>query len=217
MLVDLSGYSVEAITAFAFDRPLPPSEGEKQWYFADELYLEITIPGAEAIAYLTALFSSAPELLAPFSDAQVEQGFFFLVGPFGRYEFLEPLWDSSVTWTARRACIAATEPLFANLFEQRELPAIRWMFWDCLAYDYDGGPRIPVVDAEDARVQDAMYEVLVRLLERSDSETQRSALHGLAHLRHSGGPGTMERIAEEGHREEDIRGYARDIRAGKYL
>ena len=58
------------------------------------------------------------------------------------------------------------------------------MLWDWIAYDYESGTRSPATDSEDARVQDAMFDALTRMLQSDNPDTQSAAIHGLGHLRH---------------------------------
>ena len=76
-----SPFSFEHWVIFVFDHPLP-APGAPNWYHDPDEDSEWWDPADSpetTVAHLTVLFENAPSVLAPFSDAQVRQGLWFLV------------------------------------------------------------------------------------------------------------------------------------------
>jgi len=91
------------------------------------------------------------------------------------------------------------------------------MLWDCIAYDYCCGNRHPATDAEDARVQDAMFEALVGMLSSNHPEILRGAIHGLGHLEHRDGNRMIrELIASSRDLRPEVRTYAAQVLEGHF-
>src|SRR5262249_9554542 len=81
MQKEASSFSFEQWVNFAFNHPLP-DDGAPNWYHDIDNDSELWNPDEfpeETVDYLTRLFENATNVLAPFSDAQVNQGFWFLV------------------------------------------------------------------------------------------------------------------------------------------
>ena len=138
------------------------------------------------VAYLTRLFTEAGTVLAPFTDAQINQTLWFLVGEGS--DGAAALVDETVPWTDRRACLAATLTLFTDCFMPRCTPtlshrdesgsalnAICYMWWDL--FPTWGRPEDPRRAELDALVLD----LLERILTLPSVACAESALHGLGH------------------------------------
>lgn len=236
MHADLRNATFEEWVDFVFDHPVPespsyagfaasddddddddgdPGDGD-EWYWDDDLAVEVT--PALQVRYMTRLFREPELLLERFSEAQVEQGFWFISGPGGEEHFRDYLWDPDVSWIDRRACILATCSLYERLFTKADLETIPFMFWDCLAHEYEFGFRTPSHDAEDARVQDAMFEALSRILRQDDDVAVHAALHGLFHLAHRGGPALIRAfLAERPDLDEETVEYAHQVLRGEAM
>ena len=103
------------------------------------------------------------------------------------------------------------ESLYSKFFAVNSLETVGFMWWDQLAYDYHPMKlRLPPRNEEDARVQEAMFETLSRILDLDSPDCQKAALHGLSHVQH---PKTRQVIEgflrKSSDLEEEIANYAR--------
>jgi hypothetical protein len=183
---DLRNAPYEQIVDFVFDH-YPEDEVDDKWYWQHEL--DVRIEPREAVAFLTRLCNNAGDLVNRFTLRQIAEGVNFVFGAGARYEFGEQLWNPTVPWPERRACIRSIPRLYSQVFERDPdgIGGCAFMLWDSIAYGYCCGNRHPDSDAEDARVQDAMFEALVSMLRSDHPETLRGAIHGLGHLEHREG------------------------------
>jgi hypothetical protein len=176
--IDLRGRDLEGVTDFIFGHLVPEDPNSKGWYWD----VDPTFDPREQVTHLTAIFRNAADLRARYSPGQLEQGFWYLIsGADGGLSDL--LWNSAVPWDARAELIDATVALYRDLFAIDPLDTSSHMFWDGIAYDY-GLTRNPETNAEDRRVQDAMFDALLQILGLDSLPCKRAALHGLGHLRH---------------------------------
>jgi hypothetical protein len=180
MHFDLRGRDLEEVTDFIFGHPVPDdAKTDSDWWWEAEIVFEPT----EHTANLTAIFQGAERLQSRFRRDQLEQGFWFLIsGASGALE--DVLWNTTIPWSARAKLIEATVDLYRKLFAQHPLDTSAYMFWDALAYGYCVPTRHPETDAEDRRIQDAMFAALQQILNIDSLACQLAALHGLGHLRH---------------------------------
>ncbi|HEX5446485.1 MAG TPA: hypothetical protein VFW87_21890 [Pirellulales bacterium] len=208
---------------FVFDHPVT----DPQWYFdidADEWR------GTSSIAadYLTRLFSDPCRWCEGFSDEQLNQGFWFIVGQNGCHG-ADSFLDAEVPWEIRRQGIEAIGTLFEQLFAKRcsdrlshfdergvrPLNSICYMWWDL--FPTFGPSRKPSQASFDA----VAMEVMRRLLEIDSQACQESALHGLGHYQ-SAHPTRVKRMIDEYlARNPELRRellvYAHDAREGVVL
>jgi hypothetical protein len=169
---------------FVFDHPVT----ETAWHFdVDAPYL--TLPAAHAATLIAQAFERSGELLRPFTDAQLNQGFWFLVSS-GSSDYLFCLTDASVAWPERRRALRSFLPLFRDVMAARctaslshrgesgsALNSACYMWWDLLPLDgfwQRGRPPDPI-HAE-------ALAVLTEFLEIPHDACRESALHGLGHL-----------------------------------
>jgi hypothetical protein len=143
-------------------------------------------PG-EALAYLILLGEQAPMVVQNYADEQIAQGLTYLFNTMARGD---DGWFCSreVPTAIRRQAIAATFPLFSEIFQARCQPAlghlsqqgnalngVAYMFWDvfpCVALP--GDPDRIALNQE-------MLAVMSRILALSSPACIESALHGLGH------------------------------------
>lgn len=126
------------------------------------------------------LMREADLLLSRYSPAQISQGFWCLVSAFELPDLIE---DRSIERQLRLNCIYAVEELYRRLFRRPGFEKIAMHYWDALTYSfYDGGGRLLTHDA--VEIQDAMYEVLCRILHQRDRICFFAAMRGLSHLKH---------------------------------
>lgn len=169
---------------FVFDHPIT----ETAWHFdADAPYL--VLPPERAAHLIAATFERGAELLQPFTDAQLNQGFWFLVSA-GSSDDMRCLTDASVPWPVRRRALRSFLPLFRDVMAARCMASLShrsesgsplnsacYMWWDLLPLDgswEEGRPPEPI-HAE-------ALAVLAEILEISHDACRESALHGLGHL-----------------------------------
>ena len=216
MSSDLRNATYDEIVAFIFNR-YPEDEVDDKWYW--NLADDVQIQPDRAVAFLTRLCTTASLLVEEYTLPQIAEGVNYLFGPGGSDEFMDHLWNPALPWPERRACIRSIPTLYSAVFE-RDVDGIggcAYMLWDSIAYGYYCGNRVPATSAEDARVQDAMFEALTSMLQSEHSETLRGAIHGLGHLQHRDGNRTIrELLASERQLDPDIRAYAGQVLEGHF-
>jgi hypothetical protein len=207
--IDLRGRDLKSVTDFIFGHPAPEDPKWKDWYWE----VDLTFDPREQVEHLIAIFRNAADLRSRYSPGQLEQGFWYLIsGADGGLCSL--LWNTAVRWKARAELIDATVALYRDLFAVDPLDTSAHMFWDGIAYDY-GLTRDPETNAEDRRVQDAMFDALLRILRLDSLPCQRAALHGLGHLRHRKTEKAVEDfLARNPNLSEKDRAYARACASG---
>lgn len=216
-----------------FDHPVPP--GEVGWYL-DSKEPECDLPDATIVEYLTRLFSAPLSELERYSDEQIRQGLWYIVG---FSDTCRALQDLTIDEARRVACIESMGRLFSELFLPRctnvlstsspsgmrfdgrwhkgaisPLNDVCYMWWDLLPLC--GSPGQP----EWRRCDDAVFGVLEGTLELPSAACQESALHGLGHWAIE----YPERVATIVHRyleqlpgDSPLREYARAAAVGRVL
>jgi hypothetical protein len=197
---ELTDIPFEAWVTFVFDHPAPdpgiPTWGEKSeviisqpWYcehdcdwWNPDRQPEVTV------AYLTNVFENARHVLAPFSDAQVKEGLYFLVSP-ACSDHMFTLLNPDVAWSERKRCINSVFTLFEHFLALKCSPhlshldepganllnVVCYMWWDLLPVA--GKPD----DSSRKEIDEAFLDVMRRSLELASDACQESALHGLGH------------------------------------
>jgi hypothetical protein len=175
--------TLEDWVRFVFDHPVT----ETAWHF-DTNAPALVLPPERAAHLIAETFERAAELLRPFTDAQLNQGFWFLVGS-GNSDYSGCFTDASVPWPARRRALHAFVPLFREVMAMRCTPSLShldepgtalnsacYMWWDII-------PLSPPLDARQPRdrIHDEILAVLAELLEVPHDACRESALHGLGH------------------------------------
>jgi hypothetical protein len=200
---------------FIFDHPVASPE----WYWSEDAP-EWQGAREEVPALIAETFEDAGELLARFSDEQLDQGFWFLVGNTPP-DFMLTLVDATITLTARLRALRSFVPLFEQVMAARcsahlshlaevanPLNDACYMWWDLLWC------QIPEdIDAE-------ILVTLRRLLGVPHDACRESALHGLGHWARRC-PQAADIVDEflsstSGLRPELI-AYAQQVRIGKVL
>jgi hypothetical protein len=166
-----------------FDHPV----SDPAWYWA--LEADTTEPPATTcVAYLTQLFTDPKPILARYTDAQLNQGFWYLVSN-ACSNYMFTLLEPEVVWPARQAGLRAITNLFAQLFANRcsphlshlderganSLNGVCYMWWDLFpTWGQPESSTETLVDAE-------LLAVMQRVLALNALACQESALHGLGH------------------------------------
>lgn len=141
------------------------------------------VSDSNQLDYLTRLFENAASVLTPYSDAQVNNGLWFIGG--SALGMIEVLLDDTLAWAGREQCIRAIYYLYADIFDKRcsshlshvdepganPLNSICYMWWDLLPILWYEPPFHPVG-----------LEVMARILTLDSIACQEGALHGLGHL-----------------------------------
>ena len=164
---------------YLFDNP-----PDYRWF--DRITAWDDLPSGVLVRYLTRLFMEAGTVLAPFSDVQINQTLWFLVGEGSDGAWV--LFDEAVPWAERRACLEATIALFTDCFLTRCTPtlshldepasalnSICYMWWDL--FPTWGAPE----DPRRAELDALVLSLLERILELPSDACRESALHGLGH------------------------------------
>jgi len=176
-----NAHSLSDWIAFFFDHPVtkPP------WHWGDNPPEWEDSPDHNA-AFIADAFERSGELLAPFSDEQLDQGFWHLLGG---TDSMDALTDQSVPPTLRLRALRSFVPLFEQVMAARCSPHLShlderganplnracYMWWDILPIH--GRPDLPDRAEFDAEV----LAVLRRLLAIPHDACRESALHGLGH------------------------------------
>ena len=176
--------SYDTWIAHCFDHAVTP----QAWYTAPDAP-EWDAPAALTLDYLTRLFNSPVESVGRFSDAQLNQGFWYLASSsFSDHMYV--LVDATLPEAARLACLGAMKQLFGQLFAARctnrpshgaaadelsELNKICFMWWEVLPLH--GEPN----DPRRIKFDQAVLALQRDTLAMESLACQESALHGLGH------------------------------------
>jgi hypothetical protein len=195
--------------------PLP------QWYF------ETDAPSFEAsddeiTELISQTFRNAGKDLTKYTDAQVDQGIWYLVSISGA-NFLNSLKSPEVPLKKRLEAIQNIYCLYSDCFAKRcvetlghlseegsPLNSSGYMFWDIS----------PLTICETQEIQDAVLNVLEKILTIEHRACRESALHGLSEMFYSRPEAVQEiidRFLGETKLDEKLLAYARNARAGIVL
>lgn len=212
MAIDITDLTFDEWVEFVFDHPVT----DPAWHWSDE-WEHYASDGVKLLRYLIRLFREPSFLFEKYSPAQLEQGFWFISGLLCLARFMGLPWQKNLPWKLRRDLIESMFDLFERFFALNALDTSCFMWWDGLAYGYhmtDGKPD----DANGARVQQAMFETLKRILYLESRACRMSALHGLGHLKHPELEKTIDGfLAAHADVDEELRQYALACRTGKIM
>src|SRR5690349_20406437 len=85
---------------YIFDHPVTKPE----WYWGDNQNWDHDEPPAFVISSVTRAFENAEKVLGSFTNAQLNQGFWFLLSP-AIYGYFFALLDTTIPWPDRKRCI----------------------------------------------------------------------------------------------------------------
>jgi hypothetical protein len=169
---------------WAFDHPVAENTSDKWWWHEpdeDEGGRWLDRPPIPALTFVTKLFENPLTYLSEYSDAQIDQGLWFIVGMSNSKHF-EWVVDGRVDLGLRKRCVRSIENLSRELFAPRcsdevingtkPLDSICYMLWDLAIHD-------KVLDAEIGR---EAVNTLARIITIPSIACQQSALHRLGHL-----------------------------------
>lgn len=201
---------------YLFDNP-----PDYRWF--DHILTGNELPSVMVVDYLTRLFSEAGTILAGFTDAQINQTLWFLIGEGSDGAFA--LFDETVPWAMRRDCLQATLHLFTDCFLPRctsslshrsepagPLNSICYMWWDI--FPTWGSPG----DANRVELDALVLDLQQRILYLQSDACHESALHGLGHWMPRY-PRRVETIVDEWLQSQaelrpELRAYALAARSG---
>lgn len=182
----LKDLTFEGWLAYVFDHPIPV-ENDKAWYWDIDRDWWKEEP-ADAIHFMTQAFENAKVVFQPYSDAQVNQGLWFIASN-ACSNHMFALLDASVPWSAQQRCIYSIHQLYEQCFARRCSPHLShlnepganplnlvcYMWWDIIPIY--GKPNDPVWKEFD---QDIL-QVMESTLQLDSLACRESALHGLGH------------------------------------
>jgi GTP-binding protein len=220
---------------WVFDHPVADDEHKEWWWAepaADEGGRWLDRPPIPALNFVTKLFESPLRHLSPYSDAQIDQGLWFIVHTANSKHF-EWLIDGRIDVGLRKRCIRSIENLSRALFAPRcsdevvhgtkPLDSICYMLWDLAIHHAD---RIQDnLDGTYSKIRDPEIDMesvntLARIIAIPSIACQQSALHGLGHLVHDaclGANTIVEYLGDHPNLRSDIRKYAQQALLGKIL
>jgi hypothetical protein len=207
---------------YVFNHPV----NDPQWYFdldapdfraAEEDYADL----------ICETFSRAGDDLVRFSDAQVNQGVWFLASPSGS-NFIFSLRDGEVPTRKKVAGIRSIYDLYRDCFAKRctetlghvdepgasDLNPICYMFWDVCPISYLDGAKDP------RDLEDAVFSVLedtIRLPHRACIEAGLHGLGEIAYRYEARVRQVVDAFLETTRLDPTLRGYAERAREGCIL
>lgn len=184
---DLRGMSFGAFADLIFDHPVADKSREsKQWYWSLPIERWIDWDKTEVVELYGELFLRSDELHTRYSKAQLEQGFWFLMGSSLEFTPDELIRDDELSIALKEKLIKSMYFLYEKCFYAEPLETSCYMWWDSYS-------RIPGLKDPTGRIQEAIFETLVRILALDSEICQLAALHGMNHLGH---PDTEKVIGE---------------------
>ena len=148
---------------------------------------------------MTQAFENAAVVFQPYSDAQLNQGLWFIVSN-ACSNHMFALLDESLPWSRRQRCISSIQQLYEQCFAPRCSPHLShvdesganplnmvcYMWWDIMPIY--GKPEDPTRSEMDATILGVMESAL----QLDSIPCRESALHGLGHWQ----PQYPERVGE---------------------
>jgi hypothetical protein len=184
----LTNLTFEQWLTQVFDHPVEPQKEE--WYWdIDRDWWEEDSP--DSVQFMTQAFGSAALVLQPYSNAQLNQGLWFLASN-ACSSHMFSLMNESIPWSARRRCILSIHQLFEQCFAPRCSPhlshidepganplnLICYMWWDIIPI------AVNPEDPNHREFDDAILQVMESTLQLDSIPCRESALHGLGHWQH---------------------------------
>ncbi len=166
--------------------------GEPEWYLVQHASLW-SGPRWQIPELIAETFERAGELLARFSDEQLNQGFWYLIGTTPP-DFNSSLVSSEVPLSARVRAVRSFVPVFEQLMSVRCAPLLShldepglkplnsacYMWWDLLRFSILD-PWGPSAETQAQMLRNETFPVLRRILVIPHDACRESALHGLGH------------------------------------
>jgi hypothetical protein len=192
-----------------------------QWYYAEDAPV-FEASDDEMTELISQTFLSAGKDLTKYTDAQVDQGIWYFVSMSGA-NFLHSLKSPEVPLKRRLEAIQNIFHLYSDCFAKRcaetlghlseegsQLNSSCYMFWDI--------SPLTVIEAQE--IQDAVLNVLEKILIIEHRACRESALHGLSEMSFSRGEETqkiIDNFLSKTKLDEKLLTYARNAREGNVL
>ena len=184
----LKNFTFEEWLTYVFDHPA--SDLNQAWYWDLDRDWWDENP-ADCLRFMTRAFENAAKVLAPFSDAQLNQGLWFIVSN-ACSNHMFALLDENVPWPERQRCIRSIHQLYEQCFARRCSPHLShvdepganplnlvcYMWWDLIPIA--GRPDDPTRRA----IDEDILQVMESTLQLDSIPCREGALHGLGHWQH---------------------------------
>ncbi len=192
MVINLDNYSRSQFVTLVFEHPVSKPE----WYWSEDLELEAS--GAAILKHCIDLFHNSSVLLTQFRSEQLEQGFWFLLGP--KLDVPRLIWDERLSRELREDTIRAMVEVFRQLFSKNPPDTVCYMWWDLVITAYQ---------IRDSALEERIVEALALILKIDSHQCQKAALHGLGHLESATKKVLIETYLKENpHLDLDTQAYA---------
>jgi hypothetical protein len=179
-----------------FDHPVSDLNSAWYWDIDRDWWDE---DSADTLDFMTRSFERAADAFQPYSDAQLNQGLWFLASN-ACSNHMFALMNEKLPWSARRRCIESIHQLYEQCFALRCSPHLShidesganplnlvcYMWWDI--NPLYGKPDDPA----HRELDEAVLQVMDSTLQLDSIACRESALHGLGHWQHA----YPERIGE---------------------
>ena len=185
----LESLTFEVWLNHVFDHPVNDINNAWYWDIDRDWWDE---DSADTLAFMTRAFEHAADVLQPFSDAQLNQGLWFLASN-ACSSHMFALMNEKLPWSARGRCIASIHQLYEQCFVRRCSPhlshidepganplnGVCYMWWDIIPlYGKADDPAHKDLD-------EAVLQVMESTLQLDSIACRESALHGLGHWQHA--------------------------------
>lgn len=168
---------------YVFDHPV--NDSGREWYWEADWW---DGPSAETVRFLTRAFENAGVLFQEYSEAQVNQGLWFVASN-ACSNHMFALLDRGLPWPARQRCVRSMHSLFEQCFAKRCTPHLShldeqaagplnracYMWWDLIPI----GPQPN--DPNQIGLDQEILGVMQSTLQLGSLACRESALHGLGH------------------------------------
>ncbi|WP_208347414.1 hypothetical protein [Pseudaestuariivita rosea] len=181
-VIDIRNASLDQFKDFVFDHAVHSIGSDQVWYH--QFDLEIRFDDEHNARCFIKMLTDAKGLLSKYDSEKLEQGCWAMFSGFdGNLNYL--IWDSAIPIKTKEDLIASMYFIYRDLFAVDPLGEACEMWWDGLAYEIHPLKRAdPENNPHDKRIQDAMFEVLSKILLLESVHCQSAALHGLNHVAH---------------------------------
>jgi hypothetical protein len=198
MRKQINDLTFEGWLVYVFDHPVSAGGLNEAWYWdIDRDWWDEN--ANDSLRFMTQAFENAAVVFQPYSDAQLNQGLWFIVSN-ACSNHMFALLDESLPWSRRRRCISSIQQLYEQGFAPRCSPHLShvdepganplnmvcYMWWDIMPIY--GKPEDPTRSEMDATILGVMESAL----QLDSIACRESALHGLGHWQ----PQYPERIGE---------------------
>jgi hypothetical protein len=185
----LKNLSFEAWVEHVFDHPVNELTNAWYWDTNRDWWEE---DNADTVHFMTLAFENAAVVFQPYSDAQLNQGLWFLASNACSCHMFA-LMNQNIPWQARQRCISSFHQLYEQCFARRCSPhlchldepgasplnLVCYMWWDInpLYTNPD--------DPSHKELAETVLQVMESTLQLDSIPCRESALHGLGHWQHA--------------------------------